>query len=205
MGAQRRRKLLRQKGQAVLPALPGPNNDGILRPLQVLDAKLEALVDAKARAVDKPGHEPAHALHCAEHFGDLVSAEDGGKPLLALRSNQAVEPAEGRAQNFAVQEDQGAERLGVRDRRDVRRDQGIEKALDVLLAKLLRVAFAVKEDVTPGPVHVGFGGARAVMALAAAPGNLVKEAGRADGLVRHGAPRGGGEGCRSVDQGKRAG
>jgi len=90
------------------------------------------------------------------------------KALWAIGANDAVDAVERALQDVFVQEEQGAEGLVLRGRRDVAIDREIgEEFVDFRFGHLLRMAFVVEEDETPGPVVIGVFGANGVVANAA--------------------------------------
>ena len=86
----------------------------------------------------------------------LARRQHNWQLLLRPGGRNFVEPGQLYLENPAVQEQQGGSGLGLGRGGNVALDgQMAEERADLRSAKLLRVAFAVKEDEAPCPVDVG--------------------------------------------------
>ena len=82
------------------------------------------------------------------------------------------------AEYFAIEKDQGAQRLILSRGGDLLLDrQVVEKLLNVLLIHLGRMAFVMKEDVALDPIDVGLLSANAVVLAANRLPDLIQKSG----------------------------
>lgn len=103
----------------------GKNSDAILVPfplshcylavpeVDVLDAQRQAFEETETGAVHQHGGDEVRPGQPIENCGHLVPCEDNRKELRSLRAHHAVEPVELDAEHVPVQEQEGAERLGL--------------------------------------------------------------------------------------------
>ena len=96
---------LRKHRDAVLVALPGPDDDLVGGEVHVLDATLE---NPQAGAIEQAGHEPRRALELLEHGADLLASQDDGQTLRTLRAHDALEPGQVQLEHVAVEKQEGA-------------------------------------------------------------------------------------------------
>src|SRR5207249_6141362 len=124
--------------------------------LDVLDAKVRALEEAKARSVQKHRHEAGNALQLVEDVGDLLAREDGWKAARLVGADDVREPGEVLAEHLAVQEKDRAERLILRGCRDASA-AGEEREVfgDFVLTHHHGMALAVEEDESADPAGIG--------------------------------------------------
>jgi hypothetical protein len=108
----------RQGRHAVLVALPAADDELAAAEVHILYAKLRALEQAQARAVEEQRHEPGWAFHEADNRADLLAAEHPGKARGPLGAHHVVEPGQALA-DLAIEEQQRAQRLVLRRRGDV--------------------------------------------------------------------------------------
>jgi len=109
----------RQHRHAVLVALAAPHDDLVRPEIHVLDAEAAALEEPEPGAIEKKRHESRRAFEPAQHGPHLVPGQDDGQALRALGPDDLVHPREIDCQDLPVQEEQGAQRLVLRGRRDL--------------------------------------------------------------------------------------
>jgi hypothetical protein len=151
-----------QHDHAVLVPLAGADYDLSASQVNVLDARLAALPQAQAAAVEEPGHElkgavaPLHVLEDGRHF---LRRQHYGEPSRSLCPD-GIESAKVDFQHLFVQEQQGMEGLVLRAGRDVPvHSQVREELLDLGSAHVSWMAFVVKQNQAARPVGVAFAGA----------------------------------------------
>lgn len=97
--------------------------------------------------------------------------------MARLNPLQSAHIAQGLHQDRLVEKDQSIQRLGLGRRSDfAAHSQMIEKRLHLGGAEILRVLFAMKEDVLPDPVAITLFRARAEMAATADGGEHIEQA-----------------------------
>jgi len=84
----------REHGDPVLVALAAADDDLVGGEVDVLDAEPAALEHPEPGTVEQAGHEARHAVEPLEHGANLLTRENDGEPLGALRAHDAVEPRE---------------------------------------------------------------------------------------------------------------
>src|SRR6185437_1702568 len=157
------------------------DGDFVPLPVEILDAEAEPFKQTQARSIKEMADESGRAFEFVEDGTDFGLGEDNRKALRAVGANDAVDAVERAFQDVLVQEEQGAEGLVLRGRGNVAIDREIgEEFVDFRFGHLLRMAFVVEEDETPGPVVIGVFGANGVVANAAGVAEAVEEFGGLD-------------------------
>lgn len=135
--------------------------------VDVLHAEGERLLEAEPGAVEQLAEEPEGRVEVVEQREDVAAGEDVGEVLGALRALEVVERGHLDVEHLAVEEDQGAEALVLRGRRDAATHREVvEEGSDLGGAQLARVAPVVKADELAHPAEVGLLGARGVVKAA---------------------------------------
>ncbi len=181
---------LRKRGGAVLAALAGADGELASGEVQVEHAEAQALVQPQACAVEERSDQPALRVVAVELLQDgahLFSAQDHGQPGGLARAHQLVELADVAVQDAAVEEEECAERLGLRRGADVfyNRQMGHE-GVDLRLRHIRWVAEPMEADVPPHPAAVGLLGAAAVVARPQGALQLVDEFGHGPSVAASG-------------------
>ena len=87
--------------------------------LDVLDAQVQALEQPQSAAVQEPAREEGRAVHVGEQLPRLVPGQDDRQAGGPLGTDHALEQADLPVQDVPVQEDEGAQGLGLCRRADV--------------------------------------------------------------------------------------
>ena len=158
-------------------ALCFADDDGVPVEIDILDAQPQALHQAHPRAVQKAREQRVFIGQVGEDGGDLVLREDGGNALLVGGPLDAVQPGQRGVQHLSIEEQQRAQRLVVRGRRDAPLGgQHREEGLDMLGAHVARMLHAVPTDEEPDPVNVQLLGTEAIVQIARTLPDLVQQA-----------------------------
>jgi hypothetical protein len=108
----------------------------------------------------------------------LVGREDDGELGGLLGALDVLDELERLVEDFAVEEEEGAEGLILRGCGDVALDGEMsEETADVLFGELSRVTTVVEENVLADPAYVGLLGADAVVTATEGGANVVEKSG----------------------------
>jgi hypothetical protein len=95
---------------------------------------------------------------------DLSASQYDWEVLRALCALHALDPGQVLFQYFAIQEENGVQRLVLGRSGDIAADGEVsEERAEMLRAELAGMTFAMKEDVAANPVQIGLLGANAVV------------------------------------------
>ena len=170
-----------------LPPLPERTVSLPSGEVEVQHAEAQALAEPQAGAVEERGDQPAlrvGALELVERGADFFPAEDDREAPRLAGSHQLVELADLAVQHVAVEEQQGAERLGLRGGADVLGHGEVgDEGVDLGLRHVGGVAEPVEADVPPHPAAVGLLGAAAVVTGAQSALQLADERGHRPSLA----------------------
>jgi len=108
--AQGRDEAFGEHGDAVFFAFAIANDDAVLFEVYILDAQTQAFDEAQAGAVEDFGHELVSAGEGVEDAQGFVFGEDGGD-VFGFLGADSDGVFEGFAQDFTVEEEDGAEGL----------------------------------------------------------------------------------------------
>ena len=182
---------LRERRGAVLAALARADGEFASGQVEVEHAEAQALGEPQAGAVEQRSDQPALAVVAVELVGGRrgpppCSARPADAGCLRARTS-SCELADLAVQHVAVEEEERAERLGLRRGADVLGDGEVgDEGVDLGLRHVGRVAEPVKADVPPHPQAVGLLGAAAVVARPQGALQLVDERGHRPSVA---APR----------------
>jgi hypothetical protein len=160
-------KGFRQDCDPVFLTLAVPDGDGAVFKVQVFHPQAEAFHEAEAAAVEELGDQEMGTGEVGEEGLDFWTGEDG-REALGFTGAQGLDrlgdfPSEDRA----IEEEDGLEGLILGSGSDVFVDSQVgEEGFDFLSAHFLGVAFAVEEDETADPIHIGLLGAVRIMLAA---------------------------------------
>ena len=179
---------LRERRGTVLAALARADGELTSGEVEVEHAEAQALVEPQACAVQERSDQPALAVvavELVEDGADLVPAEHDRQPRgLSRARTSSCEFADLAVQHVAVEEEQRAERLGLRRGADVLGDRQVrDEGVDLGLRHVRRVAEPVEADVPPHPEAVGLLGAAAVVARPQGALQLIDELGHRPSLA----------------------
>ena len=164
-----------------LPPLPRADDEFAAGQVEVEDTEAQALREPQARAVEERRDQPALAVAASSSWrtartSSLLSTT-GSRGCFA-GADELVELADLAVQHVAVEEEERAERLGLRRGADVLGDGQVrDEGVDLGLRHVGRVAEPVEADVPPHPEAVGLLGAAAVVARPQGALQLVDELG----------------------------
>ena len=166
----------RKHGEAVFHALAVAHEDLVEREVDVLHAQAQALHEAQARAGEERRDEKGRPVEPREDGPHLIPREDDGQALRAFRADDVAEGLDGPLEDFAVEEEERAEGLGLGGgghppARGEMRDEGV----DLGFAHFVGMPFAVEDDEPPDPADVGLFGPEAVVARAERGTHTVEE------------------------------
>ena len=199
-----------QDGHPVLSSLSVADDQLLAGEVHVLDAQAAALQQAEAGPVHQGRHEPRRTAHAAQHGDDLVAGEHHGQALRQAGARHLVEPRQLAAEDLAVEEEKGAERLVLGGGADLApRGEVAEVPRHLGCAEAVGVPLPVKEDEAADPGDVRVLGAAAEVPGAQDAADAVEEpGGRGDGgrLRVHASPPtpAGGPAQRAADAGRGA-
>ena len=178
----------RERRGAVLAALARADGEFASGQVEVQHAEAQALGEPQAGAVEERRDQPALAVvavELVEDGADLLPAQDDRQAGLLAGADQLVELAHLAVQHVAVEEEERAERLGLRRGADVLVDGQVrDEGVDLGLRHVGRVAEPVEADVPPHPQAVGLLGAAAVVARPQGALQLVDQRGHRPSLAR---------------------
>ncbi len=190
--AQGGRESPRQRRGAVLAALAGADDEFAAGEIEIEHAETQTFAETQACTVEEGRDEPADAVaavQLTEHRTDLGPTEDDGQTHLRAGADQLAQVAHLPVQHVPVQEEQGAERLGLGGGADALGGREMrEEGVDLGLRHLGRVAEPVMPDVAPHPAAVGLLGAAAVVARPQGARHLVDERGHGSSVALSAPP-----------------
>jgi len=102
-----------QQGYSVFATLAVTDRDCAESEVDILDAEPEALEDPHPSAIEQHDDELDGAFEAGKEGAHLLSAEDGGKSLRLAGADDVVDPRGIEFEDFAVEEEDGAEGLPV--------------------------------------------------------------------------------------------
>jgi len=173
-----------EHGEAVFFTFAIAHDDLVLAEIDVpssglrtsFDAQAQGFEETKAGAVEEEGDELVDAAEAVDDGAGFVFAEDGGEVLGGLGAGGLDGGVEGTVEDFAVEEEEGAESLILGGGGDVLIDGEMgEEGFDLGGAHVGGVLFAMKEDEALDPVDVGLFGAEGVVFEAEFVPHLIQE------------------------------
>ncbi len=165
-----------QRRNAILLPLAVPHGDLVALEVNVLDTHVQALEEPQPAAVQEGAHEQHDAVQLGQHLPHLAAGQDDWHPARPLGAHEPLEQADVALQDVPVQEDQGAQGLGLCRGADALLHREVrQERVELLLPHVGGVADPVEEDVAPDPVHVGLLGSLAVVARPNRLANPVEE------------------------------
>lgn len=99
------------QGAPVLVTLPGPDEYQIVVEIRVLDAKAAAFHDAQPAAIDDLTHETCSTVQIVKKSTNLGDGQHHGQSVPPFGPHGMFQRTQIRMQDFAGEEQQGAERL----------------------------------------------------------------------------------------------
>jgi hypothetical protein len=99
---------------AISRALAAPDDDLMAREVHVLDPQAAAFQQPKPGAVQQSCDDGMRAVQLAKQARHLRSSEHDGKVERSLRPHDVVQPRQVGAENRAIQEQDGGQRLILR-------------------------------------------------------------------------------------------
>lgn len=163
----------------VLAALAAADGDGARPKVDVLHPQLHALHHPYPGPVDQLAHQLRDAFQAAEHGAHFLCGQHGRQELLAFHALELVEPSGLGTQYMPVEKDECIECLRLRTGRDpLDHGQMIQKLGECFRPKLARVAFAMEQNIAPGPEDIGLGGTRTAVTTFAGKTYLAEQTGR---------------------------
>ena len=164
-----------------LPPLPWRTMKLKAAEVEVVNAKLTALLAAHARAVEQARHQAVAvvgARHGVEEETDFLGRQDEGQAFGPARA-AGVDARQFDAEHLLIKEQQGEQGLVLGAGGDMAVDGQVgEEPLDLRRAHGAGVAHAVEADELLDPVGVGVRGAGRVMAKDAGAAQAVEQARR---------------------------
>ena len=147
-----------QRDDAVFFAFAVADGDALVLKVNILDSQADAFHEAQAGAVEELGHEFVGSVQLADEVENFFAAEDGGEALGTFGGGED-DRFDFFVEDFAVEEEEGAEGLVLGGGRDVTVVGEVEeKGLDFRCPHFGGVTFVVEEDETAHPVYIrGFG------------------------------------------------
>ena len=191
MDLERPDESLREEGDAFPHSLGLAHRNLAVAKIDVFDPQSQTFEQPQTAPVEKMDHEAVVAFELREHSARLRAGEDDRNLGWAFNSLYLVDEVEFPIEDLLVEEKEGAEGLVLGRGGDMFLDREVsEKLRDLLLAHLLRMAFAVEEDVAPDPIEVDLFGADRVVLEAKVPAHAVEQFGfeRSEGRGRHLSP-----------------
>ena len=146
----------RERRDSVLVAFAGANDDLVPPEIDVFHPKPSAFQETQAGTIEQDGHEAGSATELTDDRPHFVTGEYDRQSHRSPGAHDIVEPRQILPKYFAVEEEQGAQRLILGGRGNV--------ALDGQRAQILgqlrgthpgRMTLPVKENVAPNPRDVG--------------------------------------------------
>jgi len=113
VGLQGFAELVGQHSHAVFHAFAVPDEDLALAEVQVFDAQAEAFHQPEAAAVEEAGHQQIVAGQLAKNGMHFVFGEDDRQTLGLFSADDVERLVYADLQDFAVEEEKGAEGLGL--------------------------------------------------------------------------------------------
>jgi hypothetical protein len=146
-----------KESEAILVALAAAHDDLVGAEIHVLGAQAAALEHAQPRSIEEAGHESGHTLEALQEHSGFVASQHHGQAWRALGAYDVVEPGKIDLQNFAIEEQECAQRLVLGGSGHAAPHSEIgQEGRDLGAPHVGRMALVVEEDVALDPRHVGF-------------------------------------------------
>lgn len=163
---------------AILVALPLPNDDRIPREIKILDPEPECLHQPQPATVEQTRDQRMGSGEVRENESNLLPAEDGGNTACAPGPYHLVNPAEINLQHAPKEEQKRAERLVLCGSRDASCGSEVrEEAADLHRVHAGGVPLAVEHHKSIDPARVSPLGAQAQMPEAGGLSYLIQQSG----------------------------
>lgn len=182
--------LRRKHGDAILPPLAVSDEDLAAGEIHILDPESAAFEYPEPGPIEERGHEPRRPLEMREDSLDLVPGEDDRHADRPPGADDPVHPGEIAAQDFAIEEEDRAQRLVLgRCAHAAPYCKIGEEGGDLGLPHLHRVPLPVEEDEPEDPADVCLFRAEAVVAGADRHPHAIEELGASREIMRRGCGR----------------
>jgi hypothetical protein len=176
-----RHQRLGEHGDPVLLSLSIANEQLASADINILHAKLKALVDASTGAIQHRRDKPDGPIQPRQYGLNFGSAQYDGQLYRPLGPHHVRKPRQFEPERISIQEENGSQRLVLSRGGDpVVNGEGGQECSDLIRSENARILQFVKPEEATDPVEIGLLGPEGQMPRAYARPHLLKELRRLD-------------------------